>query len=87
MLGEEDSALGEEALRRQFRARLARILIERSHAVMATARRFAPESGVLAEQFSHIDGAPTSALNLTWSYASFIIAFACRGQALRATSA
>ncbi len=52
---------------------------------MATARRFAPESGVLAEQFSQIDGAPTSAQSLAWSYASFITAFACRKQALRAT--
>lgn len=83
MLGEEDWRLGEEELGPKFRERLARVLIERGDAVMATVRRFAPESGVLAEQFSQIDGAPTSALNLTWSYASFIIAVACRKQALR----
>jgi len=83
MLGEEDWTLGEEALRPQFRAGLARALIGRGDAVMNTVRRFAPESGELAEQFSQIDGAPTSALNLTWSYASFIIAVACRRHALR----
>ncbi len=47
-----------------------------------TVRRFAPETGELAEQFSQIDGAPVSALNLTWSCASFIIAVACRREAL-----
>jgi glucoamylase len=83
MLGEQVWALGEETLRPQFRTRLARALIGHGDAVMATVRRFAPEAGVLAEQFSQIDGAPTSALNLTWSYASFIIAVACRRQALR----
>ena len=83
LLGEEGWTLGEEALRPRLRARLARTLIERGDAGLATVRRFAPESGVLAEQFSQIDGAPTSALNLTWSYASFIIAVACRRQALR----
>ncbi len=67
----------------QIGAGLARALIARGDAVMATVRRFAPESGVLAEQFSQIDGAPVSAQSLAWSYASFITAFACRNQALR----
>ncbi len=85
IVGEEGSRLGGETLRPAFRGKLARALIERGDAVMATARRFAPGSGVLAEQFSQIDGAPTSAQSLAWSYASFITAFACRQQALRAT--
>ncbi|MCW2275668.1 glucoamylase [Rhodoblastus acidophilus] len=84
LLNAEDRTLGVQTLRPEFRAPLARALIRRGDAVMATVRRFAPESGVLAEQFSHIDGAPTSALDLTWSYASFIIALACRKEALRA---
>ncbi len=84
MLGEDRSYLGGAALEPRFRARLARASVARGDAVMATVRRFAPDSGVLAEQFSQIDGAPTSAQSLAWSYASFITAFACRGQALRA---
>ncbi len=82
MLAEEPEALGKGVLSPRYRAPLARALIERGDAVMAMARRFTPDSGELAEQFSQIDGAPTSALNLTWSYASFIIAFACRRKAL-----
>ncbi len=85
MLGEEYSAMGDETLGSQLRAGLARALIDRGDAVMATVRRFAPESGVLAEQFSKIDGAPTSAQSLAWSYASFIGACACRNHALRLT--
>ena len=80
-LGAEDWTLGAETLRRELRAPLAEKLLARGDAVMATVRRFAPEDGELAEQFSHIDGAPTSAKNLTWSYAAFIIACACRTRA------
>jgi glucoamylase len=85
LLGEDGSRLGGETLRPAFHARLARALIARGDAVMAAARRFAPESGVLAEQFSQIDGAPTSAQSLAWSYAAFVTAFSARRQALRAT--
>jgi glucoamylase len=84
MLGAVDWTLGREALRPEFAAPLARALIGRGDAIMATVRRFAPDTGELAEQFSHIDGAPVSAGNLTWSYASFILARACRREALRA---
>ncbi len=85
LLAEDGSRLGGETLRPAFHARLARALIARGDAVMAAARRFAPESGLLAEQFSQIDGAPVSAQSLAWSYAAFLTAFASRRQALRAT--
>jgi glucoamylase len=84
MLGEDPSNLGGAALEPRFRAPLARASVARGDAVMATVRRFAPETGVLAEQFSQVDGAPISAQSLAWSYASFITAFACRKEAQRA---
>ncbi len=85
LLGVDGSRLGGGRLRPAFHDGLARALIARGDAVMAAARRFAPESGVLAEQFSQIDGAPVSAQSLAWSYAAFLTAFASRRQALRAT--
>ena len=41
-------------------------------------QKFTPEDGSLAEQFSRDDGAPLSAENLTWSYASLLTAVARR---------
>jgi glucoamylase len=86
-LGAPDWTLGAESLREDFRAPLAQILCVRGDAVMATVRRFAPDDGELSEQFSHIDGAPVSAKNLTWSYACFITAVACRRRAKNALGA
>jgi glucoamylase len=85
MLDAEDWKIGAETLRPELRVPLARALIARGDAVMATVRRFVPDSGVMAEQFSHVDGSPVSALNLTWSYASLILACATRKSVLRAT--
>jgi glucoamylase len=54
---------------------------------LETVRRFTPASRELAEQFSQYDGMPTSADNLTWSYACFILAHAARRRAARAIDA
>ncbi|KAI0669272.1 glucoamylase [Trametes maxima] len=40
--------------------------------------KFTPSNGGLAEQYSRSDGTPTSAVDLTWSYAAALTAFAAR---------
>jgi len=40
--------------------------------------QFTPSNGGLAEQYSKTDGSPTSAADLTWSYASALTAFNAR---------
>jgi len=40
--------------------------------------KYTPEDGALAEQYDRNTGAPLSAEDLTWSYASFLTAFAAR---------
>ena len=52
-------------------------------AIMATVRRFTPESGEMAEQIDKATGASCSARRLTWSYAAFLTADRAR-QAARA---
>ncbi|OAF55218.1 glycoside hydrolase 15 protein [Pseudogymnoascus destructans] len=37
-------------------------------------QKYTPADGSLAEQFGRHDGAPLSAVDLTWSYASFLTA-------------
>ncbi|PGH08481.1 hypothetical protein AJ79_05970 [Helicocarpus griseus UAMH5409] len=49
---------------------------------MAIAQKYTPESGALAEQYSRNDGAPLSAVDLTWSYASFLTAIARRNSSV-----
>jgi len=51
-------------------------------AILARVREFIPASGDLSEQFDQTTGQPTSAENLTWSYAGFISAWAAREAAL-----
>lgn len=46
---------------------------------VAVNAKYTPSGGGLAEQFSKSNGAPTSAVDLTWSYASALTAFAARG--------
>jgi glucoamylase len=41
---------------------------------VAVVQKYAPESGALSEQFKRDDGTPTSAKDLTWSYAAFLTA-------------
>lgn len=41
-------------------------------------QRYTPSNGSLAEQFSRSNGTPLSAIDLTWSYASFLTAVARR---------
>ncbi|KAL5527654.1 hypothetical protein ACEPAG_6455 [Sanghuangporus baumii] len=40
--------------------------------------QYTPSNGGLAEQYSKTDGTPTSAVDLTWSYAAALTAFAAR---------
>ncbi|OCH92615.1 glucoamylase [Obba rivulosa] len=40
---------------------------------------YTPSDGSLAEQYSKTDGTPTSAVDLTWSYAAALTGFAARG--------
>ncbi|MGD9659410.1 MAG: glycoside hydrolase family 15 protein, partial [Methylocystis sp.] len=68
----------------QLRERLAAAALRRGDMFLETVRRFTPASRELSEQFSQYDGLPTSADNLTWSYACFILAHAARRRAARA---
>ncbi|KZP02492.1 carbohydrate-binding module family 20 protein [Athelia psychrophila] len=45
---------------------------------VSIAAQYTPSGGGLAEQFGRADGAPLSALDLTWSYASALTAFDAR---------
>ena len=45
---------------------------------LAINAQYTPEDGSLSEQYSKETGAPTSAVHLTWSYASALTAFAAR---------
>jgi glucoamylase len=45
---------------------------------IAVAATYTPADGSLTEQYSKVDGTPTSAVHLTWSYASALTAFAAR---------
>jgi glucoamylase len=42
--------------------------------------KYTPEDGSLSEQFSKSDGSPTSATDLTWSYAAALTAFNARSR-------
>lgn len=86
-LGQPPAALAAATLEPQHKAALHRTLLDRGDMFMAMVRVHAPESGELSEQFSQIDGAPTSAKNLAWSYAAFITAFARRREAIRYSGA
>lgn len=43
--------------------------------------QYTPSAGGLSEQYSKDDGSPLSAVDLTWSYASAVTAFAARSGA------
>jgi len=45
---------------------------------VAVAAKYTPPGGGLAEQYSRSNGAPTSAVDLTWSYASALTTFNAR---------
>ncbi|KAF8843359.1 glycoside hydrolase family 15 protein [Paxillus ammoniavirescens] len=45
---------------------------------VATAAKYTPSDGGLAEQYSRFNGEPLSAVDLTWNYASALTAFAAR---------
>ncbi|KAJ4483733.1 glucoamylase [Lentinula aciculospora] len=50
-----------------------------SDGFVALVAKYTPPSGGLAEQISKNNGAPVSAVDLTWSYASVLTAFDARG--------
>ncbi|MFO1101854.1 MAG: glycoside hydrolase family 15 protein [Methylocystis sp.] len=81
------ASLSDGALSAQLREKLAAAALRRGDMFLATVRRFTPASREMAEQFSQDDGMPTSADNLTWSYACFILAHAARRRAARAIEA
>ena len=81
------AALSDGALAGRSREALAAAALRRGDMYLATVRRFTPASRELAEQFSQLDGAPTSADNLTWSYACFVTALAARRRAVEAMEA
>jgi glucoamylase len=66
-----------------LREALGAAALRRGDMYLATIRRFTPASREYSEQFSQQDGAPTSADNLTWSYAGFITALAARRRAIQ----
>lgn len=68
--------------RRAARARDAN-LIARGDAFMSTARDFTPPDGHFSEQIDRTSGAPTSARDLTWSYAAFVSSARLRRICLR----
>ena len=45
---------------------------------LSVIEKYTPTSGALSEQFSRSNGTPLSAVDLTWSYASFLTAIARR---------
>ena len=78
------ASLAQGALAGRLRESLAGAALRRGDMYLATVRRFTPASRELSEQFSQHDGAPTSADNLTWSYACFVTALAARRRAVQA---
>ncbi|MFA5162035.1 MAG: glycoside hydrolase family 15 protein [Elusimicrobiales bacterium] len=74
-------AAGDNLLAPGLRADLLRGLVLRGDDVMRTARRCIPPSGDIAEQFDKTTGAPVSARNLSWSFASFLAAEQARREA------
>jgi glucoamylase len=52
---------------------------------VSIAQKYTPSSGGLAEQFDKNTGAPLSAVDLTWSYASFLTMAAARNNVLPAS--
>lgn len=45
---------------------------------LSIVQQYTPEGGAMAEQFTKTDGTPTSATDLTWSYAALLTAKAAR---------
>jgi glucoamylase len=84
LLQKPAAALSQGALGKDLRDALAAAALHRGDMYLETVRRFTPASRELAEQFSQQDGAPTSADNLTWSYACFVTALAERRRAAAA---
>lgn len=60
--------------------------LARGDAYMTTVRDLIPTDGHMAEQVDRNTGAPTSARDLTWSYAAFIAAAGLRREAVRSTA-
>lgn len=75
-------ALGENILvTEKARAEAFRKFQEKGDAFLVTMVRNVPANGMMAEQFSKVDGSPASAHDLTWSYSSFLSAALAREEA------
>ncbi len=78
----ETLVLGSDLMREpDIRARLQKRLVEKGDAFMATMMDSVGADGMMAEQFSKVDGSPISAADLTWSYAAFLSAALVREEA------
>jgi glucoamylase len=66
---------------------VAALALERGDAFLRTVRAFTPLGGELAEQFDQSTGAPSSARQLSWSYAAFVSAAVRRAEARPPTTA
>ncbi len=64
------------------RERLRLALVQRGDETLAAILHYLPDDARLAEQFDKETGAPRSAMDLTWSYASVITAALARAEAL-----
>ncbi|KAK6433137.1 glycoside hydrolase 15 protein [Oleoguttula sp. CCFEE 5521] len=53
---------------------------------MSNAQTYTPQNGALAEQYLRSNGTPASAVDLTWSYAAFLAAYAARANDMPASS-
>lgn len=54
--------------------RITRAIRKYADGYLSIAKKYTPEDGALAEQFNRDTGIPLSAVDLTWSYASFLSA-------------
>ena len=59
---------------------LASFITSYADGFVAIHAKYTPSSGGLAEQFDRNTGSPTSAVDLTWSYAAALTGFAARSQ-------
>jgi glucoamylase len=65
---------------------IAKALIRRGDAFLATVRAFTPVDGELSEQFDRQTGEQTSSKNLAWSHAALVMAVRARREACAAVA-
>ena len=73
-----DAAVGVHAAGSSMHDRIYDAVEAYADGYIQVIQRFTPQNASMSEQFAKKDGAPLSAHDLTWSYASFLSAFARR---------